>query len=40
VDRERIGGGLTRPERLTLTDGTRTLRAIWKTIDEHRMGLR
>jgi len=40
VDRRRIGGGLTRPERLTLADGTRTLRAIWKTIDEHRMGLR
>jgi hypothetical protein len=40
VDRARIGGGLTRPERLTLTDGTRTLRAIWKTIDEHRIGLR
>jgi len=40
VDRARIGGGLTRPERLTLTDGTRTHCAIWKTIDEHRMGLR
>jgi hypothetical protein len=40
VDRARIGGGLTRPERLTLTDGTRNHRAIWKTIDEHRMGLR
>jgi hypothetical protein len=40
VERERIAGGLTRPERLTLTDGTRTLHAIWKTIDEHRMGLR
>jgi hypothetical protein len=40
VDRRRIGGGLTRPERLTLTDGTRTHGAIWKTIDEHRMGLR
>jgi hypothetical protein len=40
VDRARIGGGITRPERLTLTDGTRTCHAIWKTIDEHRMGLR
>jgi hypothetical protein len=40
VDRARIGGSVTRPERLTLTDGTRTHRAIWKTIDEHRMGLR
>jgi len=40
VDRTRIGGGLTRPERLTLTDGASTRHAIWKTIDEHKMGLR
>jgi hypothetical protein len=40
VDRARIGGGITHPDRLTLTDGTRTHHAIWKTIDEHRMGLR
>jgi len=40
VDHARIGGSLTRPERLTLTDGARTHHAIWKTIDEHRLGLR
>jgi len=39
VSREEIGSGTTRPERLTLSDGTRTLRAAWKTVDERRMGL-
>jgi len=39
IDRKDIGTGVTRPQRLTLTDGTRTLRAVWKTIDERKMGL-
>jgi hypothetical protein len=39
IDRKEIGNGVTRPERLTLTDGTRTLRAAWKTIDERKIGL-
>jgi hypothetical protein len=40
VDRARIGGAITNPEKLTLTDGTSTHHAIWKTVDEHKMGLR
>jgi hypothetical protein len=39
IDREDIPEGVTRPQRLTLTDGVRTLRASWKTVDEHRIGL-
>jgi len=39
VDRTPIGKGVTRPDRMTLTDGTRTHRAVWKTINERRMGL-
>ncbi len=34
TDKEQIGVGVTRSLRVTLTDGTRTARAIWKTIDE------
>ncbi len=33
VEREPLGTGITHPERLVLTDGTRTLRAVWKTVD-------
>lgn len=36
--REPIGEGITRPERVTLTDGARNFRAIWKTIDVHKPG--
>ncbi len=32
---EEIPIGVTDPQRLTLTDGTRTARAVWKTIDEY-----
>jgi hypothetical protein len=32
---EDVGAGVTRPQRLTLTDGERTVRAVWKTIDEY-----
>lgn len=38
VKREDIGKGITRPQRLTLRDGTRTARAVWKTIDVHTLG--
>jgi hypothetical protein len=38
VAREPVGEGITRPERVTLTDGERTARALWKTIDVHKPG--
>lgn len=38
VGREGIGKGITRSEKLTLTDGERTLHAAWKTIDVHKAG--
>jgi hypothetical protein len=38
VDREPVGEGITRPERVTLTDDKRTARALWKTIDVHKAG--
>jgi hypothetical protein len=34
IDREALDIGVTHSYRLTLTDGSRTLRAVWKTIDE------
>jgi hypothetical protein len=36
--KEQIGTGITRPDRLTLTDGQQTLRAVWKTINVHTLG--
>lgn len=39
VDREPVGEGITRPERVTLTDDTRTLKAVFKTINEHEPGM-
>jgi hypothetical protein len=39
VDRTPLGTGVTRPDRLTLTDGGRTCRALWKTIHERKLGL-
>jgi hypothetical protein len=39
VERKTLGDGVTRPVRLTLTDGTRTHRGVWKTINERKMGL-
>lgn len=39
VDKKGLGIGITRSERLTLGDGTRTHRAVWKTIDEFKRGL-
>jgi hypothetical protein len=38
VAKEDVGEGVTRPERVTLTDEHRTLRAIWKTIDVYKRG--
>jgi hypothetical protein len=34
VDRQTLERGVTHSQRLTLSDGSRTLRAVWKTIDE------
>ncbi len=39
VKRTPLGTGVTRSYQVTLTDGGRVHRAIWKTIDEHKMGL-
>jgi len=38
VSREPVGEGITASERVTLSDGERELRAIWKTIDEIKHG--
>lgn len=38
IEREEIPEGITKPQRLTLRLGERTLRASWKTIDEHQAG--
>lgn len=35
IDNETVGTGVTHPQRLTLTDGERTIRALWKTVDEY-----
>jgi hypothetical protein len=37
--RKTISTGITAPQKLTLSDGTRTLHAAWKTINEHKLGL-
>lgn len=37
VDREHIPVGVSNPEQVTLTDGTQTQRAVFKTIDEFKM---
>ena len=36
---EPIGVGITKPMRVTLSDGQLTRRAVWKCIDEHRHGV-
>ena len=38
VEREGIGKGITRPEKLTLTDDKQTLHGVFKTIDVHKPG--
>ena len=39
MKRTPLGKGVTRSDQVTLTDGTRVHRALWKTIHEHKMGL-
>jgi hypothetical protein len=39
VSKKGIKIGITNPDQYTLTDGTRTLRAAWKTIDEFKRGI-
>ena len=39
VLKEPLGVGITHSDRLTLDDGTRKVRAVWKTINEHKQGL-
>jgi hypothetical protein len=39
VSRRAHGVGITHPDQLTLSDGVRTARAIWKTIDELKPGV-
>jgi hypothetical protein len=38
VDRRALGDGITFPDQLTLSDGVRTARAVWKTINEQKHG--
>lgn len=40
VKKKRLGIGITNPYQLTLDDGTRTLKAVWKTIDEQPSGVK
>jgi hypothetical protein len=39
VRKKALGLGITRSDQYTLSDGTRTCRAVWKTIDEFKRGL-
>jgi hypothetical protein len=39
VDMKSISTGITHPQRVTLNDGVRTLRGVWKTIDETKQGV-
>jgi len=39
VKRKALGKGITGSDQLTLSDGTATHRAVWKTIDESRRGV-
>lgn len=39
VGRRALGTGITHPDQYTLNDGTRTHKAVWKTIDEFRRGV-
>jgi hypothetical protein len=38
VERKAIGKGITRPEKLALSDDRRTLHGVFKTIDVHKLG--
>ena len=39
IRKKGIGTGITHPDQYTLSDGSRTCRAVWKTIDEFKRGL-
>ncbi len=39
IKKKAIGKGITNPYQLTLTDGTRTFKAVWKTIDTSKFGV-
>jgi hypothetical protein len=39
VRKKAIGRGITHPDQYTLTDGKRTCKAVWKTIDEFKRGV-
>jgi len=39
VKKKGLGVGITHSDQYTLTDGTRTARAVWKTIDESKPGV-
>jgi hypothetical protein len=39
IKKKSIGTGITNPQQLTLTDGTRTLKAAWKTINKTKFGV-
>jgi hypothetical protein len=39
VKKKALGKGITGSDQLTLSDGTRTCKAVWKTIDEFRRGV-
>lgn len=39
VRKKGLGQGITLSDQLTLSDGTRTLKAVWKTIDEFKRGI-
>jgi hypothetical protein len=39
VEKKAVGVGITQSQRYTITDGTRTARALWKTIDESKPGV-
>ena len=39
IRKKAIGIGITHPDQYTLRDGTRTHKAIWKTIDEFKRGI-
>jgi hypothetical protein len=38
VRKRALGTGITRPDQYTLSDGTRELKAVWKTVDEFKRG--
>jgi hypothetical protein len=39
IRKKGIGTGITHPDQYTLSDGTRTCRAVWKTIDDFKRGI-